>query len=413
MYKKYSVFFDVKICSLVNRTLGINHWQKMKKFKATSLILFFLSMLLASSCTVTSKQALNGPGGRNSYNTTLQTTTSEQMLLNLVRLRYCDIPYFLDVSTITTQFTYGAKGLPLFRIPGFNNTNPFEFGGELSWQNQPTIQYTPLEGQQFAMQLMKPIDILTIQHLIISGWDVDRVFKLTIQAFDELYNAPNAAGPIPDRIPEFEPFFEMTKLLREFQLQGNLHVGSNVVKMKNGEDYTDKKVEDSDDCNYRHKFNSMRLIYPSDLPGSKRLAELLAGSKRSGGRYILDIDLGFNKDAEMGLMPRSVLGCMYYLSLGIVPPARDVALGNVPLVKDKNGKIYNWQELLGGLFTVSSSENYPSNPYIAVKYNGYWFYIDNNDICTKRTFVLLQLIYSLQSNEAKQLPTLLSIPLGG
>ncbi len=382
---------------------------------AKSYLAFFCALLLISlsSCTVTSKQALKGPGGRNSYNSTLQMTTSEQMLLNLVRLRYCDIPYFLDVSTITTQFTYSAKALPVLQIPGFNQRNPFELGGEVSWQNQPTIQYTPLEGQAFATQLMRPIDILTIQHLIISGWDVDRVFKLTIQSFDDVHNAPNAAGPIPDRIPEFADFFEMTKIMREFQLRGALHIGSTMVKMDNGaEDYTDKKGANPE-SDFRHKFNSMRLIFPSDLENSKKLADLLEGIKRSGKRYVLDIDLGFNKDAEIGLMPRSVLGCMYYLSLGIVPPVQDVSMGNVPLVRDSQGKVYNWQKLLGGLFTVNSSQNYPTNPFVAVKYRDHWYYIDNNDICTKRTFVLLQQLYSLQSSEAKTLPTLLTIPLGG
>ncbi|PCI93126.1 hypothetical protein COB11_05870 [Candidatus Aerophobetes bacterium] len=267
--------------------------------------------------------------------------------------------------------------------------------------------------QAFATQLMRPIDILTIQHLIISGWDVDRVFKLTIQSFDDVHNAPNAAGPIPDRVPEFEDFFEMTHIMREFQLRGALHIGSSVVKVNNGSgDYTDKKDEESL-SDFKHKFNSMRLIFPSDEKDSKKLADLLVGTKRSGKRYVLDIDLGFNKDAEMGLMPRSVLGCMYYLSLGIIPPIQDISMGNIPLVKDKDGKIYNWQELLGGLFTVSSSQSYPSNPFVAVKYRDHWYYIDNNDICTKRTFVLLQQLYSLQSSEAKTLPTLLTIPLGG
>ena len=386
----------------------------MKRKDFCRLFLSILLVIVSSSCTVTSKQALKGPGGRNSYNSSLQMTTSEQMLLNLVRLRYCDIPYFLDVSTITTQFTYGAKAAPLFNFPGFNQKNPFELGAEVSWQNQPTIQYTPLEGQEFATQLMRPIDILTIQHLIISGWDVDRVFKLTIQSFDDLHNAPNAAGPIPDRIPEYEPFFEMTRLMRQFQLRGELHIGSNVVKMNNGNDYTGKTDPNHETASdYRHKFNSMRLIFPSDKDESKQLAHLLEGCSRSGKRYILDIDLGFNKDAEIGLMPRSVLGAMYYLSLGIVPPEKDVALGNVPLVRNKEGKIYNWQELLGGLFTVYASQNYPKNAYVTAKYRGYWYYIDNSDICTKRTFVLLQLLYSLQSSEAKQLPTLLSIPIGG
>lgn len=372
------------------------------------------------SCTVTSKQALNGPGGRNSYNATLQMTTTEQMLLNLVRLRFCDIPYFLDVSTITTQFTYSTNASPNFLIPGFNNKNPFELGTGVSWQNQPTIQYTPLEGQAFATQLMRPIDILTIQQLLVSGWDVDRVFKLTIQSFDDLSNAPNAAGPVPDKIPDFQNFFEMTKLMRNLQLEGKLFIGSKALddlermqKMPVDPNSAAAAKESEKDDSKKCKHDTMRVIFPLEGENSTKLAGLLQSTRKNHKNYVVDVNLGFNRDAEVGIMPRSVLGCMYYLSLGVIPPQKDVASGNVPLVKDNNGKIYNWQNLLGGLFKVLSSQNYPENPFVAVKYRGSWYYIDNRDVASKRTMVLLQQIYSLQSGgESKQLPTLLTIPIG-
>ncbi len=382
--------------------------------KAITLLILCFSALFFSSCAVSSKVALGGQGGRNSYNSSLQMTTGEQMLLNLVRLRYCDSPYFLDVSTITTQYTYSTRANPLFFIPGFTNKNPFELGGEFHWQNQPTIQYTPLEGQAFAIQLLRPIDILTIQHLILSGWDVDRIFKLTIQSFDDIHNAPTAAGPIPDTLPEYKTFFAMTKLMREFQLDGSLHIGSNVVEMNDkpegAEDYTTGSDELKD---IRHKFNSMRLVFPSKGEDATKLASMLEGTRKKNGRYVLDIDLGFSKDAGFGLMPRSVLGCMYYLSLGVIVPDRDMALGTVPTITKEDGSTFDWQEMLRGLMTIHNSYMAPENAFVSIKYRDYWYYIDNSDVCSKRTFVLLQLLYSLQSNEAKQLPTLLSLPLGG
>ena len=45
---------------------------------------------------------------RINYNVALQNMNDEQMLLNLVRLRYRNTPIFLDVASISTQFTIEA-----------------------------------------------------------------------------------------------------------------------------------------------------------------------------------------------------------------------------------------------------------------------------------------------------------------
>ena len=171
---------------------------KIKKF-------FLCSFIFLVGCHVPSKVALEGTGGRNAYNMAIQMTNMEEMLLNLVRLRYSDSPYFLELGNITTQFTYKGSTTPLWPIPGFNNDNPFILGGEWSWQNQPTISYAPLGGQQFAVRLMQPIELQSIQQMIYSGWDVDRVFRLVIQSFDALENTP-LAGPIFAETMEYKKF---------------------------------------------------------------------------------------------------------------------------------------------------------------------------------------------------------------
>jgi len=47
-------------------------------------------------------------GSRADYNVALRRTDDEQLLLNLVRLRYRDRPLFLEASSLTTQFTFGG-----------------------------------------------------------------------------------------------------------------------------------------------------------------------------------------------------------------------------------------------------------------------------------------------------------------
>ena len=190
------------------------------------------ALLASGACQIPTRVSMEGEGGRTSYNIAIQMTNSQQMLLNLVRLRYADSPLFLDVSSITTQSTVRSEVSPLFKIPGFTKDNPFELGAGVSWQDQPTITYMPLEGQAFATRLLRPIDLRTIQLLCYSGWDIDRVFWMMIQNFQELWNDPDTSvTPVPNS----HRFSEVSHLLRHFQKRGELQLGVQVETLPGAE----------------------------------------------------------------------------------------------------------------------------------------------------------------------------------
>lgn len=367
----------------------------MKKVTFT-LIVFLLGL---TSCHIPSKVTLGGTGGRTAYNTALQMTNNEQMLLNLVRLRYLDIPFFLDVANITTQFTYRSSASPTFPIPGFNSDNPFTLGGELFWQNQPTLQFVPLEGKAFAQQILNPIDLHTIQQLIYSGWDVDRVFRVVIQNFDDLPNAPEASGPLPELIPRHRQFLEASQLLRYFQMRGALQVGVRIDRRKS------KNAED--------KVYTMQIAFPDEGEEAEKLAKLLSGARTINGNFVLNMELGFNLRGRIGVMPRSILSCMYYLSESVDLPSEDVEKGVVAQMVGPSGELFDWKQVLGELMHISSCSVEPKDAYVKVKYRNHWFYINNTDLESKKTFVLLLQLYNLQAGQAAQSPPpILTLPLG-
>ena len=99
------------------------------------------------------------------------------------------------------------------------------------------------------------------------------------------------------------------------------------------------------------------------------------------------------------------MACMYYLSLGVEIPSADECkcisiLGN-----------FNWKAVVGDLLTVSCSKSKPSDAFVAIEYKGYWFYIHEHDLQSKRTFVLLVQLYNLQSSSAAPNAPLLTLPL--
>lgn len=345
-----------------------------------------------------------GRGGRAAYNRAIQSTTNQELLLNLVRLRYSDTPYFLDVNSVTTQFTSTSKFSPSIKLSDWKKGRllPFNLGTDITWQNQPTIQYAPLKGKDFAIQLMHPLSLSIIQGLIYTGWDVDRIFRLLIQSMSDVPNASGASGPIPQDQPEYQQFLEVVTLLRHFQLAGKLQVGVRHIEKKEGEE---------DLGAIKTKPNTIQFLFPAEGPKAKRLAEILNGVKTSKDKYILNMKQNFNQDAELGIMTRSLLSCMYYLSLGVQIPERDRFSGIVGNTRCKDGSDFDWNQVVGDLIKVYSSPYYPDKAYLAVSYRGYWFYVDDLDISSKRTFVLLQQIYNLQAKQSEQNPPLLSLPL--
>ena len=379
-------------------------------FMCRLIMPFFLLLAFAcTGCHVSSNTSMYGSGGRTSYNNSAQNTKNQELLLNLVRLRYSDTPFFLEVSNITTQFTFSSKALPKVSIPGVTSEQlkdtEFNLGAEFLWQNQPTIQYSPLEGKEFALQLMSPLSLQMLQGLIHTGWDVDRVFKLIVQSMADIPNAMSASGPIPQNPPRYKKFLEIMGLFREIQKEGELNVGIRYTPTKQtialDPDNTEAKTP-----------NSIQLTFSADMPEAERLSDLLEGIKLKSGKYVLNMRQAFNEQAEIGILTRSLLSCMYYLSLGVHVPVKDIVSGVVGQTCASSGEIFDWDEVVGDLFSIKSSPSKPENAYLTVEYRGSWFYISDNDVNSKRTFVLLQQIFNLQANQQITDSPILSIPLG-
>ena len=62
------------------------------------IIFFLITSLLLSSCSQFGPDFMKA--GRNEYNKVLAQTDDEEILLNLVRLRYADNPAFLKVNSV-------------------------------------------------------------------------------------------------------------------------------------------------------------------------------------------------------------------------------------------------------------------------------------------------------------------------
>lgn len=331
---------------------------------------------------------------RPAYNMAVQQTNDQELLLNLVRSRYRDTLYFTSVERIaaTQEFnesigaSAGVTALQNgFSVPPATSTivraftKPFTLGpASISVNEKPTIFYAPLEGEKFVRQMMTPMNPDLLLLLVKSGWSLDRVFTVGVQEMNGLKNAPTASGPTPSREPEFRDFREAVKLLRVLQREQLL----DLAKAAGAEGLELRFTRTA-----AGREETQRLKALLGLSPEKDRFRIVAGSEAPNRETI-------------ALSTRPVLSALTLLSQGVEPPARDFTAGKVRKTERANGQAFDWQELLGDVFRVRSAEKAPAEASVAINYRGSWFYIADDDLDTKSTFVLLTQLIALHSAPA-------------
>src|SRR5262245_32837210 len=84
-------------------------------------------------------------GARFDYGAALAHSWDQQLLLNLVRLRYRDTPLFLEVGSVVAHYSLDAAATAGGDLGVDGDTGGhIAAGGSVSWTESPTITYTPL-----------------------------------------------------------------------------------------------------------------------------------------------------------------------------------------------------------------------------------------------------------------------------
>lgn len=345
--------------------------------------------LLASGCATTWGARTVAPA-RFDYAEALGRSWNEQLLLNLVRLRYRDTPVFLEVGSVVTQYTWSGDAAlsPLVVESGDDELGAGVGGG---YRESPTITYTPLQGQEFVRRLLAPVPPTLLLLLSQSGWSIERLMMCCVQRVADLANAPSATGPTPEVAPDNAAFRELAALLRELQVEGRFDLRS----LEGGE--------------------GARFLLPEAEPGSPKAAEeaavrRLLGLPDDAGELDLVDGSSPRRPGQLAIQGRSVLGTLFFFSHTVEPPAAHAERGWVTETRGRGGAAVDWREVTGGLLHVRSSRRPPDDAFVRVRHRGHWFYIPDDDLESKSTFTLLTLLFSLQAAEGETTGPLLSLP---
>ena len=353
-------------------------------------ILALISILFLSACANLGPASLKGE--RNNYNVAVQRTNDEQLLLNLVRLKYRDTPFFLEVSSVASQFTMKTDATINAELPD-TGLNIFTFGGGASYQERPTVTYSPLRGDKFIKHVLSPVPLKTISLLYHSGWSIERILRLSLQKMGSHKNAPGASGPTPEHPPQFEGFVQVVKLFRFMQNRGVLEVA---LDSSQGTSRLILQIADE----------------AKDWPEVRKLSGYL-GNPPGQMRYILSNHKTANEPGQIPIVTRSLLGIMFYLSQAVESPEAHRKSGKVTITRYESGEEFDWSKVTGDLLRVRSQFNIPDTASVAIYYRDYWFYVDDSNLSSKSTFSLLTQIFALQAGDIKDVSPMLTLPLGG
>ena len=352
-------------------------------------LLFTLSLI--SGC-----QSSFGPQGLENthpaYNQAIAKTLNEQMLLNLVRSRYRDNTYFLDVGSVTASLSLTASAGINTELDLGPNGNLIMPNVGFGYSQTPTLSYTPLRGEDFLKSILSPIPLESILVMTQSGWSIQRVFGICMERINDLNNAPSASGPTPDFEPKYRQFKKLLTLLRELQSAGLIEMGLDTDTAK-------LQIHFVGNGRYRKKLEKLR--------------ELLK-LKSTIHRFNISSNFLEQKPNQWNVRTRSIAGILFYLSQNVEVPKEHKLKGWVNTTYTHDGNLFEWHNTPAGeLFTVKSSKTEPGNASVAVYYRGHWFYIADDDLQSKSTFMLLLQLFNLQAGQTHYSGPTLTLPVGG
>jgi len=358
----------------------------MKK-PITYLICTVLVAVL-SACTNIGPQTI--PRDRFDYNAAISDSWKEQTLLNIVKVRYADMPLFVDVASVVSGYTLessvsvGAERNSEGGIRG----DLGRVGGSAKFTDRPTITYSPITGSQFNKSFMTPIPPSAVLFLIQAGWPADMIIPLTVDSINGLQSQTTAA--IGTRVGD-TGYYRALEILRNMQL-----AGATGMQLK-----TDDETGDT----------ALLIIHADALTPDDKALML---EFRSLLNIATDVDefnvqYGFlpANDAEMAIITRSMLQIMVYLAGQVDVPEPHISSGRtVPDAVNTTPEAFDYR------VNIRHSEDEPDGAFVSVRYHDVWYYIDDQDYQSKRLFSFVMLLMSLmESGDNAGLP-LVTIPAG-
>jgi hypothetical protein len=384
------------------------------------------------------------------YNEAVRQVNEEQLLRNLVHMRYNEPRVHLDVSSIAAQYELdaGAEARPFFVAPN-PSAHPFRtFTSVLpdvsvSGANRPTITLIPADNGDAVQRFMTPISAETLTFLYQSSWPATTILRLWVERVNGVPNAATASGPQQNIIPDFARFRRAVELYQTVQDMGLAVVEpeEHFVEVGGGLSASaitaEAQVEAAkNDMEYRPsadgkswflvrkerrlgiKINPTAVAHPA-LQEMEALLNLRPGRLHydvvgAPGVVLDPLQAPTPPSDQVRISMRSSSQVYFFLANGVEVPPEHLAAGLVRQPVGPDGRAFDGRAVTEGLFEVHAAHGHkpPATTFVAIKYRGYWYYIDDRDQSSKATFALMLSLSRLDFGRQQPSAPFLTLPVG-
>jgi hypothetical protein len=317
------------------------------------------------------------------YGNSIGDNWKNQMLGNIVKIRYVDMPVFVDVGSIVSGYSLSTtvNGRLGFN-DSFSSGNTQGLGASGTYTDRPTITYMPKTGDDYLRAILEPVSPRKLLTLVQAGYSAELLFTWSVQSINGIHNWSASAGGTKAADPAF---LEWTQLMQE--LQGLGAVG----------------FELDSDANKKHDIILVlekRNLPESTMQKSSRAGEII-GLDPDKDRYRV-MYAPFKINAEtLSIQTRSVIQMLGAMAGFIEVPAEAAAFATPGYDLSQTSRLP---------FHVLSGPSQPDQSFARVKYGDYWYWIDNADIASKRVFTLMLFITTLTNQATDDNAPVLTIP---
>lgn len=320
---------------------------------------------------------------RFDYTTAVADSWNEQVLLNIVRLRYNAWPVFVGIDQIVTAYTLEHSGTAKItgrRFSAENLTNDqLEAGWVGKFSERPTVLYKPMSGKKYVNALLTPAKPTSILGLVESGWPADHLGRIAIRSVNEFYNNSAEFGVMHRTDPTFARFLTIFK-----QMQSKDAVKIRLTHPKEG-------VE------------QLSLVFIPERVGPELRAEFedikeALGLEAEKNTFVVVRDSLDNNPGEIRIEGRSILQVLVALAAGVeIPPEHEASGKAPPLQPIPEEEQTNFQPLM----IVKSGAEKPERAFVSVRYDDMWFWIEDSDHLSKRSLLYALALITLLDTDDK------------
>jgi len=354
------------------------------------------------------------------YGDAIGDAAKRQTLLNIVKLRFGDVPSLLTVGQVTQTYTLsGSAQVGADVLPGqsfsLGDDGTVGVGGTVT--SQPSVVYRPLTGPALSQALLTPMKPAALFGLVAAGAADELALELGLKSIDGWQNELTTGRGVEPAAPEFRT--AVTLIARLVQ-RGHLALaasGPAPAPAAQGPAQPPPPPAPAPALGVSAAEGEPALTAQQPTPMPATPAAPAVTPPRGDGlvlkvataarndpevrrlREILDLapdtmelplveGFGHERDGLLRLRTRSLIEVLNAAAIGVEVPEKAPARARAT-------------PLIGGPspLLVRRSVTPPMSSFAAVRYAGDWYYVDAADTASRRSLAMVMLLADVAQPE--------------